>query len=99
MERKRPTTSRLTKVGLKYIVTVNGDSTQYNDFEVLSFRIDGLGGDDTITIDPRVTLPVTLSGGEGNDTLIASSGPSVLLGRQRKRPSSGQWRERRTGGR
>src|SRR5262245_44994361 len=51
-----------------------------------SFRPDtrivvfGYGGDDTITVSPRVHVPVWLDGGIGNDTLTAGGGPALLMG-------------------
>ena len=41
---------------------------------------DGGAGNDSITIDPSVTLPVTLIGGAGNDTLIGGNGPTIFVG-------------------
>src|SRR6478609_8832558 len=40
----------------------------------------GLGGNDTITVDPNVTISVWLDGGNGNDTLQGGSGNDVILG-------------------
>jgi hypothetical protein len=40
----------------------------------------GYGGNDTITVDPRVSQQAWLVGGEGNDVLKAGGGPTVLLG-------------------
>ena len=44
---------------------------------------DGGAGDDWITINPGVTVPVTLHGGTGNDTLRGGSGPAALYGDDR----------------
>lgn len=43
-------------------------------------EIEGLAGHDTITIDPAVTIPVVIYGGDGNDTITAGSGNSSLYG-------------------
>ncbi|MCC6508377.1 MAG: hypothetical protein IT423_04670, partial [Pirellulaceae bacterium] len=40
----------------------------------------GGNGNDKITIDPSVTVPVRLFGGEGNDILVGGSGADVLVG-------------------
>src|SRR5262249_43035620 len=37
-------------------------------------------GNDTVTVDPRITLPTQLGGGPGNDRLQGGSAPNVLLG-------------------
>ena len=45
-------------------------------------RIEADGGafDDTITISPSLTLPVSLVGGDGNDRIVAGAGPATLDG-------------------
>lgn len=40
----------------------------------------GRGGNDTIIVDPRITLPAVLRGGRGNDVLIGGAGADILLG-------------------
>jgi len=42
----------------------------------------GYAGDDTITVDPRVTYKTWLIGGLGNDTLKAGGGPALLMGNE-----------------
>jgi Ca2+-binding RTX toxin-like protein len=42
--------------------------------------INGLAGNDTISIDPQLTIPVELDGGEGNDTLRGGGGNDILIG-------------------
>ncbi|GIW87987.1 MAG: hypothetical protein KatS3mg108_2311 [Isosphaeraceae bacterium] len=48
----------------------------------LADRIEILGGagNDTITVDPSVTLALILDGGPGRDTLTGGSGPDFLIG-------------------
>jgi hypothetical protein len=40
----------------------------------------GFGGDDEIIVDSSISQPVTLDGGDGNDTLQGGSGPNMLIG-------------------
>jgi Ca2+-binding RTX toxin-like protein len=40
----------------------------------------GYGGDDTITVSPRVHMEAWLVGGLGNDVLTAGGGPTLLMG-------------------
>lgn len=42
--------------------------------------ISGYAGNDTITLDSRITLPAELDGGAGNDTLTGASGNDIILG-------------------
>jgi Ca2+-binding RTX toxin-like protein len=57
---------------------------------VSGFEVNSGSGDDTVVIDPKVTVPVTLRGGAGSDRLggggggdrlVGGAGPDVLLGR------------------
>ena len=47
---------------------------------VSAIRFDGGGGNDSLIVDPSVSLPVTLIGGAGNDTLTGGSGPNTFAG-------------------
>ena len=40
----------------------------------------GLSGDDTISVDPDITLPLEIFGGPGNDVLVGGGGPNALYG-------------------
>src|SRR5262249_472900 len=40
----------------------------------------GEGRDDTIAVNPKVTLPAILYGNAGNDSITSGGGPSILLG-------------------
>ncbi|MDB5335920.1 MAG: hypothetical protein JWN70_1539 [Planctomycetaceae bacterium] len=42
--------------------------------------VNGLAGNDSITVDTRLTLPAELNGGTGNDTLSGGSGDDILNG-------------------
>jgi|GEM_PF-1164314 len=43
-------------------------------------NVDAGGGNDTVTVDPRATLPTQLDGGAGNDSIRGGSGPNFLNG-------------------
>jgi IPT/TIG domain/RTX calcium-binding nonapeptide repeat (4 copies) len=47
---------------------------------VAAIEVDAGTGSDTVTVDPRITLPATLDGGAGNDRLQAGFAPTVLSG-------------------
>src|SRR3954447_23224986 len=47
---------------------------------VASIDVSAGAGNDTVVVDPRITLPTRLDGGAGNDRLRGGSAPSVLLG-------------------
>src|SRR3954447_15134635 len=44
------------------------------------FELNTLGGDDTLTTAPDVTLPIVADGGSGNDSLQGGAGPDTLDG-------------------
>lgn len=45
-----------------------------------TIRVEGLGGNDRITINSNIWTPVVLDGGDGNDTLVGGSGHDRLYG-------------------
>lgn len=45
-----------------------------------SFEVNAGGGDDEVTVTPKVTIPVTMRGGEGNDLLRGGGGHDKLIG-------------------
>lgn len=47
---------------------------------VASFEVNAAPGDDTVEAAPPVSIPVTIRGGAGSDTLIGGNGPDRLLG-------------------
>jgi Ca2+-binding RTX toxin-like protein len=47
---------------------------------VAGFEVNAGPGDDTIAVAAAVTIPVTMRGGPGDDTLSGGSGPDKLIG-------------------
>jgi Ca2+-binding RTX toxin-like protein len=47
-----------------------------------SFEVNADGGNDSITVAAEISIPVTMRGGTGDDTLIGGSGPDKLIGGQ-----------------
>jgi hypothetical protein len=45
-----------------------------------SFEVNAAGGDDEVEVARRVSVPTTMRGGAGKDTLIGGAGPDKLLG-------------------
>ena len=60
------------------VVDINGEKTAYTKSEARTLIIDGGKGSDTITVDERVTNALHLTGGEGDDYIIAGSGNDVI---------------------
>jgi Ca2+-binding RTX toxin-like protein len=58
---------------------------------IASFEVNAGGGDDQVWVMPKVTVPVTMRGGEGHDRLVGGGGPDKLIG--------GAGRDRLIGGR
>jgi uncharacterized delta-60 repeat protein len=66
--------------GLSIDVTVNGVTTKHALQDVSSITLSGLGGNDRLEVSDRITLPATLDGGVGDDTLLGGGGKDTLLG-------------------
>lgn len=64
----------------KIDVSVNGRTTVVKTAKVVSIHVDGGAGNDNITEDAQITVPSTLMGGEGNDTIVAGGGNDVVDG-------------------
>ncbi len=60
------------------VVTVN-DKTMKPVSPKSSIFIDGGKGNDTIIVDPKVTVPLHITGGLGNDTIIGGSGNDTII--------------------
>ncbi|MDB5290623.1 MAG: Hemolysin-type calcium-binding region, partial [Phycisphaerales bacterium] len=61
-------------------VSVNGKVKTFDSTAVKFIVVNGLGGNDAITIDPSIVTPATVLGGAGNDTLIAGGGADSMNG-------------------
>jgi RHS repeat-associated protein len=60
--------------------TVAGHEFSVNLTTTPSITVDAWAGDDAVSIDPVVTKPVTIQGGEGDDLLVGGSGTDVIRG-------------------
>jgi hypothetical protein len=47
---------------------------------VAGFEVNAGSGDDSVVVSNEVTIPVTMRGGPGGDTLIGGGGPDKLIG-------------------
>jgi hypothetical protein len=47
---------------------------------VAGFEVNAGSGDDSVVVSSAVTIPVTMRGGPGGDTLVGGSGPDKLIG-------------------
>ena len=63
-----------------YQVTFNGGTSVYPTSDVSQIVVNAGDGDDAVTIDTGITLPTTINGGNGNDTLIGGSGADSIQG-------------------
>ena len=64
----------------KLDISVNGRTTVVKASKVASIHVDGGAGNDAITEDAKISIPSTLLGGEGNDTIVAGGGNDVVDG-------------------
>jgi len=47
---------------------------------IAGFEVNAGGGDDRVSVADQVSIPVTMRGGAGDDTLLGGSGPDKLIG-------------------
>jgi hypothetical protein len=73
-------TIRIRQSGSTVTVTRNGSATSRSTSGVSGVVINGRGGADVIQADDTVRLPLTLSGGSGNDTVRGGAGADRLYG-------------------
>lgn len=69
----------LIQFGSRLLVSQNRTTSWYDAALVKQISVQGLGANDLIMLAPNVTAPATLSGGGGNDTMIAGGGPDSLV--------------------
>ena len=78
-----PDTMTLTANGTQGRVDATGFSAAVAVSGALSLVINGLGGSDSISCTGNLaglSIPITLDGGEGDDTILGSNGADVLIG-------------------
>jgi uncharacterized delta-60 repeat protein len=61
-------------------VTLNGVTRTFEAADVRRITVSGRGGDDDLSADAALTLPVSLLGGAGNDVLAGGGGDDTLAG-------------------
>jgi len=64
----------------KIHATVNGERTSVGLAGVKAIRIVGGDKDDFVQVSSKITIPVRITGGEGNDRLIGGSGRDIIEG-------------------
>ncbi len=72
-------TVELVKSGANFILTFNGTPYTINS-SLSSVVINGGSGADFIRVSSQITIPVSLVGGAGDDTLRGGSGDDVIIG-------------------
>ncbi len=62
------------------VVTVNDEQREYsaNDPNGMFFVLDGGAGNDTILVDEKVTVPLRITGGQGDDIIVGGSGNDII---------------------
>src|SRR5438552_7869887 len=64
----------LTRAGPSLALSMNGTpSGSYATAGMTQISIDARGGDDTVWLDPAISIPATVNGNAGNDALTAGS--------------------------
>lgn len=65
----------------KLDVTLNGQTTSFDLARVTKLiRVNGLGGEDAVTIAASISTPASLNGGRHDDTLVGGAGPDRVVG-------------------
>ncbi len=62
------------------VVDANGTRYETPANQIDKFTFVGVSGDDQLTLQPSVTIPLTADGGSGNDTLTGGSGDDEITG-------------------
>src|SRR5262249_40893708 len=74
---------RITQESGQIHVVIDGPDTHFDHFfgqAISRIEVYAQGGNDHITIDPAVTTPAFVFGGNGNDHIEAGGGPTVAVG-------------------
>jgi Ca2+-binding RTX toxin-like protein len=58
----------------------NADELICNAPSIAGFEVNAGAGNDRVAVARAITIPVTMRGGAGNDTLLGGSGPDKLIG-------------------
>ena len=61
------------------LVSVNGNTTEYSGADIARLVIDGGDGNDRIMVDKSVTQGLRITGGAGDDYIIAGSGNDIII--------------------
>ena len=61
-------------------VTVNGVGTAYTASLIDGFFVEGHAGDDVVTFGATTTVPATILGGDGNDSITGGGGSDSIFG-------------------
>jgi Ca2+-binding RTX toxin-like protein len=61
-------------------ISSTGETESFPLADVTSLRAQGLDGNDTITVATEITLPATLEGGPGDDTIRGGGGDDTIRG-------------------
>jgi Ca2+-binding RTX toxin-like protein len=72
----------LRKLGDNYIASLAEENVEesFAVAQVTSVLLQYRGGNDTVNVNPDVHVPVTIQGGDGNDTLFAGNAPTLFDG-------------------
>jgi uncharacterized protein (TIGR03118 family) len=71
----------INPLGTMLVVRAGGQRVDRFDLAAVgTIRFNGLAGNDTFFVDPRVSATVVADGGAGNDLLIGGGGNNILLG-------------------